>query len=116
MEKVKDRGNMINGELLERLERIEMKLAEMLQFQVGNYGDKTVLTVDELAEYTNLKRSHIYKLTSSRSIPFSKPNGKVIYFNKKEIDDWLMGKRVSTTRDIELKANTYVAISRPIRK
>ena len=45
-----------------------------------NNNVKSVLTIDEAAEYMGLKKSYLYKLTSERRIPHFKPNGKKIYF------------------------------------
>ena len=52
-------------------------------------SQKTVLNFDEGADYTGLSKSYLYKLTCSGGIPCYKPQGKHIYFNKQEIDQWL---------------------------
>ena len=52
-------------------------------------SQKTVLTFEEVAEYTGLSKSYLYKLTSAGEIPHYKPLGKFIFFNKAEIDQWL---------------------------
>ncbi|MFA5706917.1 MAG: helix-turn-helix domain-containing protein, partial [Candidatus Neomarinimicrobiota bacterium] len=49
---------------------------------------KTVLNLEEVAAYTGLSKSCLYKKTSTGGIPCYKPNGKHIYFNKNEIDKW----------------------------
>lgn len=68
---------------------------------------KTVFTIDELAAYTGFKKQYIYKLTSQNKIPFSKPNGKHIFFKKTEIDEWLLNNRQATTEEIEAEAMNY---------
>lgn len=78
-----------------RLSNIESKLL---------ISTKEVLTLDEVAIYTGLSKSHIYKLCSSNDIPFYKPQGKVNYFNRLEIEDWLQQNRVATTQEIEQSA------------
>jgi excisionase family DNA binding protein len=45
-------------------------------------NQKSVFNFDEIAAYTGLSKSHLYKLTSSGGIPCYKPQGKHIYFNK----------------------------------
>ena len=52
--------------------------------------DKRVLTLDEACEYTGYAKSYFYKLTSTGVLPFSKPNGKKIFFDKDQLDAWLM--------------------------
>lgn len=46
---------------------------------------KDIFTVEELSDYTGFKKSYIYKLVHSNSIPFSKPNGKVLFFEKRKL-------------------------------
>lgn len=50
---------------------------------------KEFLTIDELATYIGFKKSYIYKLVMNNKIPYSKPNGKTLFFEKKKIDEWL---------------------------
>jgi len=73
-------------------------------------SQKNVLTFDEVAEYTKLSKSYLYKLTSSGGIPCYKPNGKHIYFNKQEIDQWLLQNRKATTKEIDNQAATFVTL------
>ena len=75
----------------QRLENIENLLL----------SQKTVLTLEEVAQYTGLSKSYLYKLTSSGGIPFYKPQGKHIFFNKEELDNWLLRNRNSTNEEID---------------
>ena len=84
----------------ERLRNIETLLS----------SQKTVLNFDEVAVYTGLSKSYLYKLTCSGGIPCYKPQGKHIYFNKPEIDQWLLQNRKATTREIESQAATFVTL------
>jgi len=89
---------MLNTELDERLSRIEALLL----------SQKTVLNFDEVAVYTCLSKSHLYKLTSTGGIPCYKPTGKKIYFDKEEVDEWLLrGKKLSQA-EIDDKAENYL--------
>jgi len=69
---------------------------------------KTVLTFDEVAGYTGLSKSYLYKLTSTGMIPHSKPNGKQLFFEKASIDTWLLRNEVKTNETVEREAATYV--------
>ncbi|MFD1161254.1 helix-turn-helix domain-containing protein [Hwangdonia seohaensis] len=75
--------------ILERLDRLEKLLI----------GSKEVLTFDEASDYTGISRSYLYKLTASKKIPHSKPNGKMVFFDKKKLVDWLLQHK----REPELK-------------
>lgn len=68
---------------------------------------KEVLTLDEAARYTGLKKASLYKLTSARVIPHSKPNGKNCFFNRKALEEWMMGNPVATAADINAEAQAY---------
>ena len=71
---------------------------------------KTVLNFDDVVSYTGLSKSYLYKLTSTGGIPCYKPQGKQIYFNKQEIDSWLLKNRNTTVEEIETKASTIVTL------
>lgn len=84
--------------ILERLERIEAILSKTF---------KTILTVDELIDYTGFKRSYIYKLVHLNEIPYSKPQGKILFFDREEIDHWLRQNKSQSKAQIENKALDY---------
>lgn len=71
---------MDNLLILERLDRLEKLLT----------AHKEVLTFEETCDYTGISRSYLYKLTCSGTIPHSKPNGKMIFFEKRKLNDWLL--------------------------
>lgn len=68
---------------------------------------KEVLTSSEAAKYMGISRSYLYKLTMRKEIPHYKPMGKVVFFNRVELEKWLLGNRVSTTTEINQKAQAY---------
>lgn len=49
-----------------------------------------VLTFEQGCEYTGFKRSYMYQLTCARKIPFSKPNGKTIFFDREKLEAWML--------------------------
>lgn len=68
---------------------------------------KEVLTSKEAAQYMGISMSCLYKLTMSRQVPHYKPTGKMVYFNRLELEQWLLSSRISTTAEIEQKAEAY---------
>lgn len=68
---------------------------------------KEILTLDEAAQYTGMTPSALYKLTSTRKIPFSKPNGKNCFFKRTELEAWLMSNPVATTDELNGRAQAY---------
>lgn len=68
---------------------------------------KEVLTSDEAAKYMGVSKSYLYKLTMRQQIPHFKPMGKMCYFNRQELEQWLQSNRVATTAEIEQRAQAY---------
>jgi len=76
---------MGNLSIERRLDRIEKLIS---------CKDKDILNLDEVALYTGLSKSYLYKLTCTGQIPHYKPNGKLVYFNKNEITGWMLSNKV----------------------
>ena len=68
---------------------------------------KEVLTSEEVARYMGVSRSYLYKLTMRREIPHYKPRGKICYFNRQEVEQWLQSNRVATDPELNHQANNY---------
>ncbi len=71
------------------------------------YTTKEVLTSDEAAQYMGISKSYLYKLTMRGEIPHYKPMGKMCYFNRAELEEWLQSNRVATATEIADRANQY---------
>lgn len=70
---------------------------------------KNVLVLDDVVILTGLSKSHLYKLTCTHQIPHYKPNGKLIYFDRAEIELWMKQNRVATESEVEQKAVNYIS-------
>lgn len=67
---------------------------------------KRVLNIDEACEFLGYKKSYIYRLTSMGILPFSKPNGKKLYFDRDKLERWMLSN--SNETNIEQIAETYI--------
>lgn len=85
----------------ERLTKIENLL----------HAQKKVLNLHEVAEFTGLSKSHLYKLTSQGKIPHYKPNGKYIFFDRLEIEKYLLRNRVKPSDEIDAEASKYITLN-----
>ena len=83
--------------IFERLDRLERLLT----------ANKEVLTFEETCDYTGISRSYLYKLTASGNIPHSKPNGKMIFFEKRKLNDWLLQNSRNSHAEISDDALKY---------
>lgn len=68
---------------------------------------KTVLSFDEACKYCAISKSKMYKHTSSNNIPFYKPEGKLIFFKKEDLDSWLLRNRQSSIDELQREATKY---------
>lgn len=68
---------------------------------------KEVLTSDEAAKYMGISKSYLYKLTMTGQVPHYKPMGKMCYFNRQELEQWLQSNRVATSDEIGQRAQVY---------
>lgn len=74
---------------------------------------REALNLDEAAAYLGVKKSHLYKLTHQRLIPYYKPGGKSCYFKRAELDEWLLSNRVSTSSELNTQAIGYCIKNKP---
>jgi len=84
--------------ILEKLRSIESLLIEQNGRTVNNIEadpQKDILTISDAAEYLNLSKSALYKMTSKLAIPFYKV-GKKIYFKHTELLEWIEKHRAKT--------------------
>ena len=77
---------------------------------------KNVFSFDEASKFLNLSKSYLYKLTSGNLIPHYKPQGKMLYFEKVELEAWLRQNPIKTQAQIEQEAQKYILNNRPLKK
>lgn len=84
------------------------ELQEIKQYTLLNA--KRVLNIDDASIITGLSKSRIYSLTSANKIPFYKsPEGRALYFEREELENWLLARRFSTEEEMKQKAVAHVA-------
>lgn len=64
----------------EKLEKME----ERAGFQ------KPILTMREAVMFTGMSKHTLYKLIQADKIKHYRPNGKLVYFRRDELEQWLM--------------------------
>ena len=83
-------------ELREELKNIKTNQERLEKLLLAK---KNVLNIKELSEYTGYSISYIYKLTSRNAIPYFKPSGKAVFFDRVEIDTWLLKNKHRQVKD-----------------
>lgn len=71
-------------------------------------AERNLLTTTEAAKYLGLKPSYLYKLMMRRAIPYYKPNGKLCFFSKADLDTCLTNIRVKSQTEIDSDAAQYL--------
>lgn len=71
-------------------------------------AQKQILSFKEALLYLDLSSSFLYKLTSQKAIPFSKPNGGKIYFRKSDLDNWMLSNIQKTKEEAEQGIMNYI--------
>ena len=72
------------------------------------YSTKDILNMKEVSQYLDISQSLLYKLTCNGEIPHFKPRGKMIFFEKKVLVEWIkqnpsyVSKETSESHSIEL--------------
>lgn len=84
---MKKQQSKTQNEVLSKL----IELEELLRRK----NDKP-LNFNQAAEYLGFSHSYLYKLTSRKIIPCHRPTGKMLFFSKAELDDWIFSSKKST--------------------
>lgn len=108
-------SKMTSENPIERIQSLERRIGEVdkipnienfvRQIKERMWITKEVLTISEASAYLGLSESYIYKLTASKQIPHYKPNGKLVYFNRKELRDWALRNQVKPHQEMAIKNN-----------
>ena len=75
---------------------------------MGNLQKKEIFSFKETLIYLDISKSLLYKLTSSRAITFSKPNGGKLYFKKSDLDNWMTQNELKSIRVLQEELNNHL--------
>lgn len=87
----------------ERLERIERLFV---------LAYKKALNVADVALLLGISESRVRHMANDGTLPYSKPNGGKLYFDKEDIERYLLSNRQLSKSEIESIASTRIAASR----
>lgn len=73
---------------------------------------KEILTLEEACMYLGVSASFIYKLTSTRKIPYYVPNGKLISFKRAEVDEWVLHNIRNSIEEIQEESRRFTLNSK----
>lgn len=84
---------------------LEMRVSSLEQQQ---FYHKSILSFEEASVFLHLSKSYLYKLTSGGLIPHYKPQGKMLYFEREHLENFLRQNPVQTQDEIAEAAQRYV--------
>ena len=84
-------------EIAKRLERLETLTA---------LSAKNVLDINDTAELTGYSVKYLRLLIAKRDIPHYR-RGNRLYFDRDEIEEWMLGERIPTNEEMKVKAIGY---------
>lgn len=79
------------------MENIQQQLLELKEIvlRIDN-RENEFYSLEEACIYLKISKPSIYKLTSKKEITYYTPGGKKIYFQKKDLDAWILSGKVSS--------------------
>ena len=81
-------------ELQERVNRLENLC----------YTAKEVLNLEEASAFLGIAKSTLYKMTHQNRLPYFKPAGKLIFFEKQALLDWVKGAKALSEEELKEEA------------
>ena len=73
------------------------------------FDAKEALTLEEAALFMGISKSTLYKMTHKHELPFYRPNGKLIYFEKAELLAWMRKNRSMSEEEIKETAARHLS-------
>ena len=86
--------------LVSRFDKLEQRLEEIYAMT------KEALTFEQAWRFLRISASQLYKLTCKRAIPAFKPGGKLLYFKRSDLENWMLSNRQRTAKEQKAEALT----------
>lgn len=90
------------------METITLNKSEEFQSAVLLLPQKEILSFNEAVAYLDVSKSYLYKLTSTNKITFSKPNNKLIYFRRIDLDNWMLQNKNESIGVLQENMTNYL--------
>jgi excisionase family DNA binding protein len=89
------------------MEKITSSTSEGFHSAVSS-PQKEILSFKEAVAYLDVSKSYLYKLTSTSKISFYKPNNKLIYFRRVDLDNWMLQNRNESIGVLKQDVTNYL--------
>lgn len=90
--------------------KVILKEIRLLKKEVKqrNLFRKKYLKTDEVAKIMGVSKSQVQKLTASKKIPHSKPTGKLIYIQRKDLYHFLSSNYISSNEELNSRVADFL--------
>jgi excisionase family DNA binding protein len=88
-------------------------MRELVETSVRKEVKKSLWSVDEVRQYLNIKKSTVYALAQSGSIPFYRL-GRLIRFKPDDVQAWVEGRRSDNVDEDKRAKQILKAIEKPM--
>ncbi|PIE50511.1 MAG: hypothetical protein CSA38_02625 [Flavobacteriales bacterium] len=73
-----------------------------------NLYRKRLLTTSEAAIVTGVSQSYIQKMVASKSLPHSKPTGKLIFIHRRDLEKFLLQNYTPSNDEVECEVSNVI--------
>lgn len=92
----------MNEVIIQKIEKLHK------QMQSLSLSSKEILTLDEATTYLQVSKSFLYKLTSKGEITHFKPSGKLIYFQRQDLNNWMLQNKNEDYDKVEAEVYEFL--------
>lgn len=91
-----------NEKILKEIRKIRKDLSFIKdEIYRRNLYRKKYITIKEAVIVTGVSKSFIQKLIASKQIPHSKPNGKLVFIHRKDLEKFLSQNRIASNDEVD---------------
>jgi len=100
---------MISKVILKEVKLLKREITFLKkEIKQRNLYRKRLLTIGEASKLSGVSKSYIQKLTASKTIPYSKPTGKLIYIQRKDLYHFLSSNYISSNEEIDSRVADFI--------
>ena len=106
---MEDKTTKISGQVPEQERRFAELQERVDRLESICFASKEVLNLEEAAAFLGVKKSTLYKMTHFSQILYYKPEGKLIFFEKSALLDWVRNVKVKSEDEIREEAALHLS-------
>ena len=62
--------------------------------------EQKLWTISDVANYLDISKSYVYKLVMEKALPYYKPRGGRVYFDRAEVEAYVKSTRVTPNAEV----------------